>query len=361
MPESLFGLPPLAQTQPAPNTTQPGQPGSTTTQPQQTANQLPAQPQVGNAPVPGATVPTTGTGTPSAPVSFARGQPVGFFTDTSVCIGCKACEVACKEWNQLPAELDPQHFRMSGNSYDNTMQLSGTTFRHVKFIEQFDLTDANRVGGRWLMMSDVCKHCVQAGCLEVCPTGAIQRTEFDTVYIQQDVCNGCRYCVAGCPFGVIQMNEQGVAGKCTFCYDRLQAGLTPACAQACPTASIQFGPVDQLQRQADVRLGQLQQAGHSEARLYGRDDAMLGGLNSFYLLMDQPNVYGLPEAPQLPSTNLPASGGLGVVAAVLAGIAGILAFRKRRMDPGEPAAVGAPRAPSPGARQGAAEADPDAG
>src|SRR5437660_9530720 len=125
---------------------------------------------------------------------------MGFFTDTTLCIGCKACEVACKEWNQLPAELDAQHLRMSGNSYDNTRTLSGTTFRHVKFIEQFDITDPNRVGGRWLMMSDVCKHCVQAGCLEVCPTGAITRTEFDTVYIQQDVCNGCRYCVAGCPF-----------------------------------------------------------------------------------------------------------------------------------------------------------------
>src|SRR5579872_286150 len=114
------------------------------------APQIPAQPQVGNAPVPGQPVPITGTGTPAAPVTFQPGQPVGFFTDTTLCIGCKACEVACKEWNQLPAELDPQHFRMSGNSYDNTVALGGTTFRHVKFIEQFDVTDPNRVGGRWL-------------------------------------------------------------------------------------------------------------------------------------------------------------------------------------------------------------------
>ena len=360
MTQSLFGLPPLAQqTQPAPNPTQPN-PGGTTTQPQQTAGQLPAQPQVGNAPVPGTAVQTTGTGTPAAPVQFARGQPVGFFTDTTLCIGCKACEVACKEWNQLPAELDPQHFRLSGNSYDNTMSLSGTTFRHVKFVEQFDLNDPNRIGGRWLMMSDVCKHCVQAGCLEVCPTGAIMRTEFDTVYIQQDVCNGCRYCVAGCPFGVIEMNDNGVAGKCTFCYDRLQAGLTPACAQACPTASIQFGPVDQLQQRADARLAQLQQAGYTQARLYGRDDKIVGGLNAFYLLDDDPSVYGLPQAPQLPSRNLPASGGLGLLAAVLAGLSGILAFRKRRMDPGEPAATGAPVRPGPPARRDGAEARPDA-
>ena len=326
----------------------------------QQAPQLPAQPQVGDAPIPGQPVPATGTGTPAAPVTFARGQPVGFFTDTTVCIGCKACEVACKEWNQLPAELDPQHFRLSGNSYDNTMELSGTSFRHVKFIEQFDLADPNRVGGRWLMMSDVCKHCVQAGCLEVCPTGAIVRTEFDTVYIQQDVCNGCRYCVAGCPFGVISMNEMGVAGKCTFCYDRLQAGLTPACAQACPTASIQFGPISQLQQRADARLQQLKQAGHSQARLYGRDEAILGGLNSFYLLEDTPATFGLPEAPHLPSRSLPASSGLGVVAAVLAGIASMLAFRKRRMDPGEPASVGAPVSPGPPHRVDSAEARPDA-
>jgi formate dehydrogenase iron-sulfur subunit len=308
---SLFNLPPLVEQQ-----------------------QIPAQPQVGDAPVPGSPVSATGTGTPAAPVTFQRGQPVGFFTDTTLCIGCKACEVACKEWNRLPAELgkDGHVLPMSGQSYDNTMELSGTTYRHVKFIEQFDLNNPNRVGGRWLMMSDVCKHCVQAGCLEVCPTGAITRTEFDTVYIQQDVCNGCRYCVAGCPFGVIKMTDDGVARKCTFCYDRLQAGLTPACAQACPTASIQFGPVSELQQRADARVVQLQQAGRTQARLYGRDEAMLGGLNAFYLLEDTPSTYGLPEAPRLPSRNLPASGGLGLVAAVLAGIAGVLALRRRRIE-----------------------------
>ena len=351
---SLFNFPPLAQQppaqpqpnqQPAPSLQQPAA-GATSSQPQPVGPQLPAQPQVSGAPIPGQPVLSTGTGTPSSPVTFQRGQAVGFFTDTTVCIGCKACEVACKEWNQLPAELDPAHFRLSGQSYDNTVELSGTSFRHVKFIEQFDLTDANRVGGRWMMMSDVCKHCVQAGCIEFCPTGAIMRTEFDTVYIQQDICNGCRYCVAGCPFGVIQMNEQGLAGKCTFCYDRLQAGLTPACAQACPTASIQFGPVSQLQQNADKRLAQLHSEGRTQARLYGRDDAIVGGLNSFYLLEDSPTVFGLPEAPHLPSKNLPGSGGLSVVAAVLAGIAGMLAFRKRRMADNTPS--------------GAAEHSPDA-
>ncbi len=339
MAESLFNLAPLDQ-----------------------AQQLPAQPQVGDQPVPGQPVQATGTGTPSSPVTYERGRAVGFFTDTTLCIGCKACEVACKEGNQLPAELgsNGQALPMSGMSYDNTVTLSGTTFRHVRFVEQFDLSDPDRVGGRWLMMSDVCKHCVQAGCLEVCPTGAITRTEFDTVYIQQDVCNGCRYCVAGCPFGVIEMNQNGVAGKCTFCYDRLEAGLTPACAQACPTASIQFGPIDELHQHADQRLAKLQSMGRQQARLYGRDESMLGGLNAFFLIEDSPTVYGLPEAPKLPSRNLGISGGLGFLAAVLAGVAGILAFRKRRMDPGDPSPVGASVNPPPPTRPDGAEASPDA-
>lgn len=366
---SLFNLPLLQQGQPpsgqqAPVLTQPGPPGGTTS-PGPSAQQLPPQPQLGAQPVPGFDpVPLTATGSPSAPVTFSRGQAVGFFTDTTVCIGCKACEVACKQWNQLPAELaNPmQTLPMTGNSYDNTGSLSGTSYRHVAFIEQFDVSNPNRVGGRWLMMSDVCKHCVQAGCLEVCPTGAIIRTEFDTVFIQEDVCNGCRYCVSGCPFGVIEMNERNVAAKCTFCYDRLQAGMTPACAQACPTASIVFGPVDQLQQKADQRLSTLQGMGRASAYLYGRDQAMLGGLNAFYLLEDRPAVYGLPEAPKLPTRNANVSAGLGTIAAAATAVLGLLAFRKRRMDggePPEPATVGAPLSPHPGMHD-RTEARPDA-
>ncbi|MBI2755996.1 MAG: 4Fe-4S dicluster domain-containing protein [Chloroflexi bacterium] len=343
---SLFpGLPPLepraAQLQPTPPTL-PNQPAPVTKEPTPGAvtgtgpssQPLPPQPQVGTAPVPGQPVPFTGTGTPASPVTFKRGEPVGFFTDATLCIGCKACEVACKEWNQLPAELgkDGQTLPMSGQSYDNTLHLSGTTYRHVAFVENFDLSDPNRVGGQWSMMSDVCKHCVQAGCLEVCPTGAIMRTEFDTVYIQQDICNGCRYCVTACPFGVIEMTEQGVAGKCTFCYDRLQSGLTPACAQACPTASISFGPIDQIQQRADARLASLHQEGRTKAQLYGRDPSMLGGLNAFFLIEDSPEKYGLPVAPQLPSRNNLPSGLLGLAAAVLTGLASMLAFRKHRVE-----------------------------
>src|SRR5919112_3229325 len=208
-------------------------------------------------------------------------EPMGFYTDTTVCIGCKACEVACKEWNQLPATNGGKH-EMSGDSYDNTRQLDGTHWRHVKFVEQFS---EDRTDGRWLMMSDICKHCVNAPCLDVCPTGAIIRTEFDTVYIQEPVCNGCRDCIAACPFGVIHISGsenagKGTAKKCTLCYDRLQHSLTPACAQACPTESIQFGPIDELKQRAEARLQQLQAEGYSKAQLYGADEKILGGLNS---------------------------------------------------------------------------------
>jgi formate dehydrogenase iron-sulfur subunit len=256
-------------------------------------------------------------------------EPMGFYTDTTVCIGCKACEVACKEWNQLPATNGGVR-ELSGDSYDNTRRLDGIHWRHVKFIEQFS---ADRVAGRWLMMSDVCKHCAQAGCLEVCPTGAIIRTEFDTVVIQSDVCNGCRDCIAACPFGVIDLNPvSNTAQKCTLCYDRLQAGMQPACSQACPTKSIQFGPIRDLRQRAESRVQQLHGLGEGRAYLYGADEKILGGLNSFYLLVDKPEVYGLPRDPQLPSRNLFPGSLFSMLGAIVFGLLGLVSLRKRRMD-----------------------------
>jgi formate dehydrogenase iron-sulfur subunit len=253
-------------------------------------------------------------------------EPMGFFTDTTVCIGCKACEVACKEWNQLPAANGGVR-TLSGDSYDNTRHLDGIHWRHVKFIEQFS---PDRRQGRWLMMSDVCKHCVHAGCLEVCPTGAIIRTEFDTVDIQSDACNGCRDCIGACPFGVIGINPvSGTAEKCTLCYDRLKAGLEPACAKACPTHSINFGTIVELKKMAQTRLGSLQRAGETRASLYGADDRMLGGLNSFYLLVDAPEVYGLPPDPKLPSRNLKSSALWSVLGSVALALTALISFRNR--------------------------------
>jgi len=256
-------------------------------------------------------------------------EPMGFFTDTTVCIGCKACEVACKEWNQLPAANGGVN-TLSGDSYDNTRRLDGLHWRHVKFVEQFT---PDRSEGRWLLMSDVCKHCVQAGCLEVCPTGAIIRTEFDTVVIQSSACNGCRDCIGACPFGVIDINPvSGTAQKCTLCYDRLQAGMEPACSKACPTDSIQFGTIRELKERADARVKQLHALGESRARLYGADEEFLGGLNSFYLLVDEPEVYGLPRNPKLPTRNLFKSSMFSTAGALLLGLWGLVSLRKRRMD-----------------------------
>jgi formate dehydrogenase iron-sulfur subunit len=224
---------------------------------------------------------------------------MGFFTDTSVCIGCKACEVACKEWNAVPED----GLELTGMSYDNTTSLGASTWRHVAFIEQI-----TRPGeSRWLMSSDVCKHCTEAGCLDVCPTGALMRTEFGTVVVQDDVCNGCGYCVSACPFGVIGRREtDGGAHKCTLCYDRIGDGLTPACAKACPTESIQFGPLDELRERAQARLDELQEAGVAEARLYGEDPADgIGGAGAFFLLLDDPEVYGLPPDPVVTTRDLP--------------------------------------------------------
>lgn len=223
----------------------------------------------------------------------------GFFVDTTLCIGCKACEIACKQWNQLPAD----GFHWTGNSYDNTVTLSDTTWRHVAFIEQFD---RNGFPDRLLMMSDVCKHCEQAPCQEACPTGSLIYNEFGNVYLQQDICNGCATCVVACPFGVLDRNNHdGRAHKCTLCYDRQKDAMTPACAKSCPTASIQFGPVDELRERARQRVDELHARGETDAYLYGESRAgEYSALRSFFLLKDHPSVYNLPEAPRRPAAHL---------------------------------------------------------
>ncbi|GAB2759224.1 4Fe-4S dicluster domain-containing protein [Nocardioides pakistanensis] len=268
----------------------------------------------------------------------------GFFTDTSICIGCKACEVACKEWNDVP----DHGFDMLGSSYDNSHSLNANQWRHVAFIEQpkrlgdqearlrqppVDLgmptvgsdgpevrlpdgTEAEKPDFRWLMSSDVCKHCTHAACLDVCPTGSLFRTEFGTVVVQEDICNGCGYCVPACPYGVIDRRKgssdgkavlnEGVAQKCTLCYDRLKADQKPACAQACPTESIQYGDLDELRERANDRVARLHEAGIMDARLYGNDPHDgVGGAGAFFLLLDEPEVYGFPPDPVVTTRDLP--------------------------------------------------------
>jgi formate dehydrogenase iron-sulfur subunit len=270
---------------------------------------------------------------------------MGFFTDTSVCIGCKACEVACKEWNLIPED----GLVWTGESYDNTSMLGANSWRHVAFVEQREparLDDDSEDPLRWLMSSDVCKHCTHAACLDVCPTGALFRTEYDTVVVQQDVCNGCGYCVPACPFGVLDKRhlprspgdaplalpllgkaEDGRVWKCTLCYDRLKGGHEPACAKACPTDSIQFGEVDELRERAHGRLEKLQAEGWNGAQLYldGPDDG-IGGAGAFFLLLDEPEVYGLPPDPVVTTRDLPEMWVMTAVAAAATVVGAALAF-----------------------------------
>lgn len=277
------------------------------------------------------------------PAGTGEDQPrLGFFTDTTICIGCKACEVACKEWNAIP----DNPLELTATSYDNTGGLGANTWRHVAFIEQakplgqqqtgvaqptgaepdentsgtvdlgmpsFSLPGAatgveERTEFRWLMSSDVCKHCTHAACLDVCPTGSLFRTEYGTVVVQEDICNGCGYCVPACPYGVIERREDdGRVWKCTLCYDRLGEGLEPACAKACPTDSIQFGELDELRERAEQRVESLHAAGITDARLYGEDpEDGVGGVGAFFLLVDKPEVYGMPPDPVVTTRDLPA-------------------------------------------------------
>jgi formate dehydrogenase iron-sulfur subunit len=271
-----------------------------------------------------------GPADPAAASGYDDHPPrMGFFTDTSVCIGCKACEVACKEWNHIPED----GLTLTGMSYDNTAGLGADSWRHVAFIEQPRPPGGQDLGAgagdlRWLMASDVCKHCTHAACLDVCPTGALFRTEFGTVVVQEDICNGCGYCIPACPYGVIdQRKEDGRAWKCTLCYDRLGAGLEPACAKACPTDSIQFGPLDELRERAAGRLDQLRDAGLSDARLYGEDPGDgVGGAGAFFLLLDEPEVYGLPPDPVVTTRDLPSMWRHVAAAAATLAAAGLAAF-----------------------------------
>jgi formate dehydrogenase iron-sulfur subunit len=258
----------------------------------------------------------------SASGHVAAPPRMGFFTDTSVCIGCKACEVACKEWNAIGED----GLNFTGMSYDNTVGLGADSWRHVAFIEQSKpIEDGPVADMRWLMASDVCKHCTEAACLDVCPTGALFRSEFGTVVVQEDVCNGCGYCVTACPYGVIdQRKGDGRAWKCTLCYDRLSVGQEPACAKACPTDSIQFGPLDELRERAADRLAALHASGEPSAQLYGHDpDDGVGGDGAFFLLLDEPEVYGLPPDPLVTTRDLPYMWKLCAVAAsVLVAVVG---------------------------------------
>jgi formate dehydrogenase iron-sulfur subunit len=259
--------------------------------------------------------------------SVEEGTVVGFLTDPTLCIGCKACEVACKEWNQVPDD----GFVFTGFSYDNTGSLGASSWRHVKFVEPPERLGRQVAGGEgadplsWLFLSDVCKHCENAGCLEACPTGAITRTEIGSVLVQDDVCNGCGYCVVTCPFGVIDRRSGPLAGaggayKCTFCYDRQKDGLTPACAKSCPTESIAFGPLAELGTRARERVATLRERGFERAGVYDAAGTSIGGTHAIFVTLGDPTDFGLPEQPEVPTVHLRAAW-LAALATIVGAIA----------------------------------------
>lgn len=287
-----------------------------------------------------------------------------FLTDSSLCIGCKACEVACKEWNEVPDD----GFKWTGLSYDHTGALGHSTWRHVKFVERDRRVQdpGSRVQGpglrvlgpgsaldpgprtgpetrsdpgpgtrdpgpdagpAWEFTSDVCKHCEHAGCLEACPTGSIVRTEFEGVYIQPDVCNGCGYCVVTCPFGVVDRRPgDGRAFKCTFCYDRQKAGLIPACAKACPTESILFGEIEDLRERAETRVAELRARGVTGAQLYDARDTSVGGTHAMFIVQQDPRAMNLPPRPVVPTEHLRAGWSSAAVAAGFMLVTAAIAF-----------------------------------
>ena len=250
-----------------------------------------------------------------------------FLTDSTLCIGCKACEVACKEWNGVSDD----GLNWTGFSYDNTGAVGHSTWRHVKFVEHAPQPghggNSSDVAASWTFSSDVCKHCENAGCLEACPTGAIVRTEFGGVYVQPDICNGCSYCVVACPFGVVQRDkEDGRAFKCTFCYDRQKVGLTPACAHACPTESIKFGNLEDLRIEARERLEKLREKGMDDAMLYDPTQSSVGGIHAIFITRGDPRMYNLPPAPEIPTIYAKTGWRSAAIGAGMLAVGTLLAF-----------------------------------
>ena len=211
--------------------------------------------------------------------------------DVSKCIGCRACQVACKEWNDLPGEETD-----NWGSYENPPDLSPNTWNRIAFRE------IEREGGQvaWLFWPVRCMHCTDAPCVRVCPTGALFKDPLGFTAYDASKCNGCGYCTQFCPFGIPRLKEtdfwgKGKATKCTFCQDRVTNGQIPACAKACPTGAIEYGDRNELVAEGRARVQALKGRGLTEANLYGEN--LLGGLGMMYVLTDPPSVFDLPEDP----------------------------------------------------------------
>ncbi len=217
--------------------------------------------------------------------------------DVTKCMACRACQVACKQWNELKGEETTNR-----GSYENPPDLSAQTWLKVRFIEV-----ERQAKPSWLFARQACMHCTDAACVKVCPTGALYHHELGMVAYNKDVCSGCGYCVDFCPFHVPRSQRNLITGvakmdKCTMCtnpgLDRVAAGYEPACVKTCPPNALMFGDREQLVAEGTKRIKGLKAQGYSNAYLYGEKE--LGGLHVLYVLDDTPQVYGLPVNPEVP-------------------------------------------------------------
>lgn len=209
--------------------------------------------------------------------------------DFSLCIGCRACQAACKQWNQNEGEVT-ENF----GSYENPADLSSKTWTKIKFVEEGKNPDV-----KWLFRRMMCQHCTDAACEQVCPPKAISHKETTAVVIDQEKCTGCKYCISACPFSVPRYDSAtNTAKKCTLCIDRISNGLTPACAKVCAPGAVRFGEREVMLRVAQNRLEALKKEGKTGARLYGEKE--LGGLGVMMVMTEAPDVYGLPADPAIP-------------------------------------------------------------
>ena len=231
--------------------------------------------------------------TTTLPPSVRQQEEVAKLIDTTQCIGCKACQVACSEWNELRDEVGHNH-----GTFDNPHDLSAETWTLMRFTEH-----ENTAGNlEWLIRKDGCMHCADPGCLKACPSpGAIVKLANGIVDFNQDHCIGCGYCITGCPFDVPRISQKDhKAYKCTLCSDRVAVGLEPACVKTCPTGAIVFGSKEDMKEHAAERIVDLKSRGFEHAGLY--DPSGVGGTHVMYVLhhADDPSLYaGLPKDPMI--------------------------------------------------------------